>query len=180
MFNRNIFASRLKSLRTTAGLSGLDLSHAVGLKNRGSIAQFETCRTTPSADVLVALADFFCVAVDYLAGRDDDPQKEKYIARAEDALDLVRERASTTLAAIGEAVITTDAAGHVMYMNRAAEELLGMSLEQLVTSELVQHQLAGARVVKAFNHIPAAEILSTARPAGASDRRALIVAGDDD
>lgn len=86
MFNRNIFASRLKSLRTTAGLSGLDLSHAVGLKNRGSIAQFETCRTTPSADVLVALADFFCVAVDYLAGRDDDPQKEKYIARAEDAL----------------------------------------------------------------------------------------------
>lgn len=51
--------------------------------------------------------------------------------------------------------------------------------ESTTTSELVQHHLAGARVVKAFNHIPAAEILSTARPAGASDRRALIVAGDD-
>ncbi|MDR0258996.1 MAG: diguanylate cyclase, partial [Comamonas sp.] len=64
---------------------------------------------------------------------------QRKTARAEDALDLVSERASTTLAAIGEAVITTDAAGHVMYMNRAAEELLGESLEQLVTMELVQH-----------------------------------------
>ncbi len=67
---------------------------------------------------------------------------QRKTARAEDALDLVSERASTTLAAIGEAVITTDAAGHVMYMNRAAEELLGVSLEQLVTSELVQHMHA--------------------------------------
>ncbi|GAB2713573.1 putative bifunctional diguanylate cyclase/phosphodiesterase [Comamonas sediminis] len=67
---------------------------------------------------------------------------QRKTARAEDALDLVSERASTTLAAIGEAVITTDAAGHVMYMNRAAEELLGMSLEQLVTCELVQHMHA--------------------------------------
>ncbi|TDS82900.1 EAL domain-containing protein [Comamonas sp. JUb58] len=64
---------------------------------------------------------------------------QRKTARAEDALDLVSERASTTLAAIGEAVITTDAAGHVMYMNRAAEELLGESLEQLVTMELVKH-----------------------------------------
>ncbi|MEJ5125995.1 EAL domain-containing protein [Comamonas sp. MYb21] len=72
---------------------------------------------------------------------------QRKTARAEDALDLVRERASTTLAAIGEAVITTDAAGHVMYMNRAAEELLGMSLEQLVTSELVQHMHAPPAVM---------------------------------
>lgn len=35
-------------------------------------------------------------------------------------------------------------------------------------------------MVKAFNHIPAAEIVSTARPAGDPARRALIVAGDDE
>ncbi|WP_460551070.1 EAL domain-containing protein [Comamonas piscis] len=64
---------------------------------------------------------------------------QRKTARAEDALDLVSERASTTLAAIGEAVITTDATGHVVYMNRAAEELLGLRLEQLVTGKLVQH-----------------------------------------
>lgn len=51
--------------------------------------------------------------------------------------------------------------------------------ESTTTSELVQQHLAGARVVKAFNHIPAAEILTTARPAGQPGRRALIVAGDD-
>ena len=78
MFDTNIFASRLKTLRTTAGLSGLDLSLAVGLKSRSSIAQFETCRTTPSADVLVALADYFGVSLDYLAGRSDDPRHEEY------------------------------------------------------------------------------------------------------
>ena len=86
MFDRIFFASRLKALRAAAGLSGLDLSSAVGLKNRGSIAQFETCRATPSADVLVALADFFCVSLDYLTGRDDDPQTLKYQARAEEKL----------------------------------------------------------------------------------------------
>ncbi|MFT4226079.1 NADPH-dependent F420 reductase [Micropruina sp.] len=59
-------------------------------------------------------------------------------------------------------------------------QIAALDDESTTTSELVQHHLAGARVVKAFNHIPAAEILSTALPAGASDRRALIVAGDDE
>ncbi len=46
-------------------------------------------------------------------------------------------------------------------------------------SGLLQRHLAGAHVVKAFNHIPAAEITSDARDAGAPDRRALAVYGDD-
>lgn len=51
--------------------------------------------------------------------------------------------------------------------------------ESITTSELLQRHLPGAKVVKAFNHIRAAEILTTARPSGAQGRRALIVAGDD-
>jgi predicted dinucleotide-binding enzyme len=51
--------------------------------------------------------------------------------------------------------------------------------ESTTTSELLQRQLPGAKVVKAFNHIMAAEILSTASEAGTAGRRALIVAGDD-
>ena len=89
MFNKNLFAPRLKALRTAAGLSGLDLSRAVGLKNRGSVAQFETCRTTPSADILVALADFLGVSLDYLVGRSDDPRREEY-----EPIRLQKERAS--------------------------------------------------------------------------------------
>ena len=78
MFHRDIFASRLKTLRTTVGQCGSDISLAVGLKSRSSIAQFETCRTAPSADILIALADYFGVSLDYLVGRSDDPRREEY------------------------------------------------------------------------------------------------------
>ncbi|MGY2900019.1 putative dinucleotide-binding enzyme [Curtobacterium sp. PvP017] len=47
------------------------------------------------------------------------------------------------------------------------------------TAELLQDHLPGARVVKAFNHIGAADLTGHATPAGTPDRRALVVAGDD-
>lgn len=47
------------------------------------------------------------------------------------------------------------------------------------TSEIVQQHFADARVVKAFNHILAAEITTDGRPTGTEGRRALVVAGDD-
>lgn len=47
------------------------------------------------------------------------------------------------------------------------------------TSELVAQQLAGAKIVKAWNAILERDIEKDARPAGASDRRALPIAGDD-
>lgn len=58
-------------------------------------------------------------------------------------------------------------------------QIAALDEETTTTSELLQEQLPEARVVKAFNHIAAAEILSTAQPAGTAGRRALVVAGDD-
>lgn len=55
----------------------------------------------------------------------------------------------------------------------------GLEDESTTTSELLQAHLPDAKVVKAFNHIAAAEIVAHAQPAGSPDRRALIVAGDD-
>ncbi|UQA56953.1 NADPH-dependent F420 reductase [Polyangium aurulentum] len=49
----------------------------------------------------------------------------------------------------------------------------------LTSSALVQRHLADARVVKAFNSIIFHHLLDLARPAGASDRSALPIAGDD-
>ncbi|NIZ89685.1 NADPH-dependent F420 reductase [Kineococcus rubinsiae] len=48
------------------------------------------------------------------------------------------------------------------------------------TSELVQHHLAGARVVKAFNNIFAQNLAEMQRPAGDPERTTLLVAGDDE
>ncbi len=46
-------------------------------------------------------------------------------------------------------------------------------------SELLAAHLPGAKVVKAFNAIQAAQIGSAATPAGTANRRALSIAGDD-
>ena len=48
------------------------------------------------------------------------------------------------------------------------------------SSELLQRHLPGSTVVKAFNHILAAQIVSARSAAGTEHRRALAVAGDDD
>ena len=50
---------------------------------------------------------------------------------------------------------------------------------RLTSSELLAQHLPGSRIVKAFNAIIAADIEKDGRPAGATDRRALPIAGDD-
>jgi len=51
--------------------------------------------------------------------------------------------------------------------------------ESTTTAELLQAHLPSSRVVKAFNHIYAAQLTTDGRPAGAANRRALAIAGDD-
>lgn len=51
--------------------------------------------------------------------------------------------------------------------------------QETTTSELLARHLPTSRIVKAFNAIPMNDLESDGRPAGASDRRALPIAGDD-
>ncbi|SEH72141.1 MULTISPECIES: NAD(P)-binding domain-containing protein [unclassified Leifsonia] len=51
--------------------------------------------------------------------------------------------------------------------------------ESTTVAERLQKRLAASKVVKAFNHIGAAELTSQSLPTGTPGRRALIVAGDD-
>ena len=50
----------------------------------------------------------------------------------------------------------------------------------ITVSGVLQRHLVDAHVVKAFNHIQALQILSTASPSGTPGRRALAIAGDDE
>jgi 8-hydroxy-5-deazaflavin:NADPH oxidoreductase len=51
--------------------------------------------------------------------------------------------------------------------------------ESTTTSELLQAHLPTSKVVKAFNHIYAAQITTDGQPSGSKDRRALVIAGND-
>jgi predicted dinucleotide-binding enzyme len=51
--------------------------------------------------------------------------------------------------------------------------------ESTTTAELLQAHLPTSKVVKAFNHIYAAQLTTDGRPKGTKDRRALAIAGDD-
>ncbi|MGY1814464.1 NADPH-dependent F420 reductase [Blastococcus sp. SYSU D00820] len=51
--------------------------------------------------------------------------------------------------------------------------------ETTTTAELAQQHLPSSRVVKAFNHILAADITARRTPPGTPHRRALAIAGDD-
>ncbi|HEY5283587.1 MAG TPA: NAD(P)-binding domain-containing protein [Polyangia bacterium] len=52
--------------------------------------------------------------------------------------------------------------------------------ESTTTAELLAAHLPTSKVVKAFNHIYAASLTTEGQPAGTKNRRALVIAGDDE
>ncbi|WP_144714387.1 NADPH-dependent F420 reductase [Curtobacterium pusillum] len=76
---------------------------------------------------------------------------------------------------VGKVVIDTN-----NYYPQRDGHIAALDDETTTTAELLQDHLPGARVVKAFNHIGAADLTGHASPAGTPDRRALVVAGDDE
>lgn len=68
------FQERLVAIRKSNSLTQKQLAAALGLSEVG-IQNYESGRRKPAFDVLIALADFFDVSLDYLVGRSDDPQR---------------------------------------------------------------------------------------------------------
>lgn len=69
MFN---FGTHLKELRKSKGLTQKQLAVNIGASERG-IQQYELGERKPTYDMLVVLADYFDVSLDYLVGRIDSP-----------------------------------------------------------------------------------------------------------
>jgi predicted dinucleotide-binding enzyme len=75
---------------------------------------------------------------------------------------------------IGKVVIDTN-----NYYPQRDGHIPELDNESTTTSELLQGHLSRSKVVKAFNHIYAAELTTHGLPTGAPNRRALVIAGDD-
>lgn len=71
-----IFAERIRELRLEHGLTQEEVGEIIGVK-RYSVYSYEKGRACPEMKGLVALADYFDVSMDYLAGRTDKREVNK-------------------------------------------------------------------------------------------------------
>ena len=69
------FATQLKTIRKSKGVTQKQLAQAVGASERG-IQSYEIGERKPTFDQLLALADYFDVSLDYLVGRSDVKEKQ--------------------------------------------------------------------------------------------------------
>ncbi|PPF56959.1 NADP oxidoreductase [Clavibacter michiganensis] len=74
----------------------------------------------------------------------------------------------------GKVVIDTD-----NYYPERDGHIAELDDESTTTAEMLQRHLPESKVVKAFNHIYAADLTTDGTPAGTEGRRALVIAGDD-
>lgn len=74
MFTKEIFASRLLSLRKERAISQQALADHLGVSFH-QVSKMETGQRGASLEVACALADYFDVSLDYLVGRSDDPER---------------------------------------------------------------------------------------------------------
>ena len=68
------FSERLVLLRKSRALTQKQLAFNLHLSEL-AIQHYESQRRKPAFDVLIALADYFDVSLDYLVGRSDDPAR---------------------------------------------------------------------------------------------------------
>lgn len=63
---------RLKELRQSRNISQLKLAMDLGI-NQNTVSRYETGIYQADYDMLIRLADYFDVSIDYLLGRTSDP-----------------------------------------------------------------------------------------------------------
>lgn len=76
MNNTNLFSERLKTLRQQANLSQAELGNNINLSKQ-TINDMEHGRSKTTLDKAVLLADFFDVSLDFLTGRNSNPNSHK-------------------------------------------------------------------------------------------------------
>ncbi len=62
-----MFAQRLRELRTSKNLDQKDIANALGVLD-ATVSMWETGKRVPYHELLIKIADFFDVSIDYLLG----------------------------------------------------------------------------------------------------------------
>jgi PAS domain S-box-containing protein len=108
----------MDAIRDTAG--ALEDDAEAGLERQETASRLAIQRTVATFSLATTVAIALLLAVISLKRRDDDR-----LARSAEAVRRSESWLATTLASIGDAVIATDARGHVRFLNPAAEALTG-------------------------------------------------------
>lgn len=74
MFSQEIFCYRLRQLRQSRNLTVEQLGYEFNVK-RQTVSRWELGNRLPPLDVATALAEYFNVSLDYLAGLSDNPKR---------------------------------------------------------------------------------------------------------
>lgn len=74
MLDKKIFGERLLELRKQKVISQQALAQMLSV-GKSAVSMMENGQRAASADILIALADYFDVSLDYLVGRSDDPTR---------------------------------------------------------------------------------------------------------
>ena len=67
------FPKHLKSIRLSKNLTQKQLAINIGITEHG-FQNYERGVRKPTYDILIAMADYFDVSIDYLVGRTDKPE----------------------------------------------------------------------------------------------------------
>ena len=89
MFDKKVFGERLSSLRNSRSLSQQAIADILGV-GKSAISMMESGNRAASADVLIALADYFDVPLDYMTVRGIFAEWDKVLENWDIIIDVMR------------------------------------------------------------------------------------------
>ncbi len=72
-----IFGERIRSLRESMNYSQVKFAETFGI-GQSSVVRYEKGEASPALELLVKIADYYDVSLDYILGRTDNPQGKLY------------------------------------------------------------------------------------------------------
>ena len=72
-----IFGERIRSLRESMNYSQVKFAEIFGI-GQSSVVRYEKGEASPALELLVKIADYYDVSLDYILGRTDNPQGKLY------------------------------------------------------------------------------------------------------